>query len=112
MKRRAVRAATAIAAVSAVAAAARNNVDTMGVAFNATIVSERADAPGTCADTSADGGCSFYDPAIAAGIDAARSAGAKVINLSLGGSAPGTTLLNAMQRAVNAGQSIDFYRVD
>jgi hypothetical protein len=75
----------------------------MGVAFDAKIVSERADAPGTCTDTSADGGCSFYDPAIAAGIDAARLAGAKVINLSLGGSAPGTTLLNAMQRAVNAG---------
>ena len=35
-------------------------------------------------------GCSFFDPAIAAGIDAARMAGAKVINLSLGGSAPGT----------------------
>src|SRR6185369_13906522 len=40
---------------------------------------------------------------IAAGIDAARLAGAKVINLSLGGSSPGTTLLAAMQRAVNAG---------
>src|SRR6185369_6279494 len=40
---------------------------------------------------------------IAAGIDAARLAGAKVINLSLGGSSPGSTLLAAMQRAVNAG---------
>ena len=34
-------------------------------------------------------GCKFFDDAIAAGIDAARVAGAKVINLSLGGSAPG-----------------------
>jgi hypothetical protein len=87
-------------AVSAVAAAARNNSNTMGVAFNATIVSERADDPGSCATKD---GCSFYDPAIAAGIDAARLAGAKVINLSLGGSAPGTDLLAALQRAVNAG---------
>jgi hypothetical protein len=87
-------------AVSAVAAAARNNSGTMGVAFNATIVSERADSPGSCSGTD---GCQFYDPAIASGIDAARLAGAKVINLSLGGSAPGGTLINAMQRAVNAG---------
>jgi subtilisin family serine protease len=87
-------------AVSAVAAAARNNSNTMGVAFDATIVSERADDPGSCA---AKDGCSFYDPAIAAGIDAARQAGARVINLSLGGSTPGATLLAAMQRAVNAG---------
>jgi hypothetical protein len=90
-------------AVSAVAAAARNNSNTLGVAFDATIVSERADSPGTCADTSANGGCSFFDNAIAAGIDNARVAGVKVINLSLGGSSPGNTLLAAMQRAVNAG---------
>ena len=32
-----------------------------------------------------------------------RLAGAKVINLSLGGSAPGSQLMSAMQRAVNAG---------
>ena len=87
-------------AVSAVAAAARNGSNTMGVAFDATIVSLRADNPGTCADTD---GCKFYDSAIAAGIDAARLAGAKVINLSLGGSTPGSQLLAAMQRAVNAG---------
>ena len=90
-------------AVSAVAAGARNDANTMGVAFDATIISERADQPGSCADTSPDGGCSFYDGAIAAGIDAARTAGAKVINMSLGGSTPGSTLISAMQRAVNAG---------
>ena len=88
-------------AVSAVAAAARNGSNTMGVAFNATIVSERADDPGSCA-TDKDG-CQFFDPGIAAGIDAARSAGVKVINLSLGGSSPGPQLMTAMQRAVNAG---------
>ncbi len=87
-------------AVSAVAAAARNGSGTLGVAFNATIVSERADQPGSC--TQKDG-CAFYDDAIAAELDAARQAGAKVINLSLGGSQPGSQLLSAMQRAVNAG---------
>ena len=72
----------------------------MGVAFDATIVNLRADKPGTCATKD---GCTFYDDAIAAGIDAARAAGAQVINLSLGGSTPGHELLAAMQRAVNAG---------
>lgn len=91
-------------AVSAVAAAAKNDVYMHGVAFDATILSFRADTPGTCADTDPDnGGCSFGDTAIAAGVDAARNAGARVINLSLGGSAPGTSLLAAMGRAVNAG---------
>lgn len=87
-------------AVSAVAAAARDGSNTMGVAFEASLVSMRADKPGTCATSD---GCAFYEDAIAAGIDAARIAGAKVINLSLGGSAPGSQLLAAMQRAVNAG---------
>ena len=36
-------------AVSSVAAGGRNGVNTMGVAFNATIVSMRADDPGSCA---------------------------------------------------------------
>ncbi len=36
-------------AVTAVAAAARNGQNTMGVAFDATIVSERADESGSCA---------------------------------------------------------------
>jgi hypothetical protein len=72
----------------------------MGVAFGATIVSERADSPGSCSQSN---GCQFFDPAIAAGIDAARVAGAKVINLSLGGSSPSSNLLSAMQRAVSAG---------
>lgn len=87
-------------AVTAVAAAARNGSNTMGVAFGATIVSERADQPGSC---SGSGGCQFNDSAIAAGIDAARTAGVKVINLSLGGTTPGSDVISAMQRAVNAG---------
>ena len=87
-------------AVSAVAAAARDGANTHGVAFDAIIVSLRADKPGTC---SSKDGCAFYDDAIAKGIDAAREAGAKVINLSLGGSTPSSLLLAAMQRAVEAG---------
>ena len=89
-------------AVAATAAAARNDSQNVGIAFDATIISLRADSPGTCTDPNGDG-CSFYDTAIAAGVDAARVAGAKVINMSLGGSPPDSTLLAAMQRAVNAG---------
>src|SRR5204863_8639318 len=74
-----------------------------GVAFDATIISMRADEPGTCADKSEDGGCQFFDSAITAGIDAARLAGARVINMSLGGSAPGSALMAAIGRAVGAG---------
>jgi hypothetical protein len=87
-------------AVTATAAAARNDAQNVGVAFDATILSFRADAPGSCASSD---GCEFFDSAIASGINAARTAGAKVINLSLGGSSPGSTLLTAMQNAVNAG---------
>jgi hypothetical protein len=87
-------------AVAGVAAGARDNSNSMGIAFGATIVSERADSVGSCASTD---GCQFYDDGISAGIDAARLAGARVINLSLGGSTPSPQLLSAMQRAVNAG---------
>ncbi|MEO7814773.1 MAG: S8 family peptidase [Sphingomicrobium sp.] len=87
-------------AVTAVIAGAKNDIGTHGVAFDATIVSLRADDPGSCATSD---GCNFFDSAIAAGIDAATTAGVRVINLSLGGSAPNQTLLSAMQRAVNAG---------
>jgi hypothetical protein len=87
-------------AVTATAAAARNDAQNMGVAFNATILSFRADSPGSCAT---EDGCEFFDSAIAQGLDAARVAGAKVINMSLGGSAPNGQLMAAMQRAVDAG---------
>jgi hypothetical protein len=87
-------------AVTATAAAARNDAQNVGVAFDATILSFRADDPGSC---SSSDGCAFFDNAIAQGVDAARLAGAKVINLSLGGSAPGSQLMSAMQRAVSAG---------
>ena len=87
-------------AVAAVAAAGRNDLGIHGVAFDAAIVSLRADQPGSC---ESEDGCAFYDNALAAGVDAARLAGARVINMSLGGSSPSNSLLNAMQRAVNSG---------
>jgi hypothetical protein len=87
-------------AVAATIGAARNSLENVGVAFNSTIVALRADEPGSCASTD---GCNFYDDAIARGVDAARNAGAKVINMSLGGDPPSTQLLNAIGRAVNAG---------
>lgn len=90
-------------AVSAVIAANRDGSNMHGVAFDSTIVSFRADRPGSCAETGDDGGCKFHDGAIASGVDGARLAGAKVINLSLGGSTPSSTLLSAMRRAVDAG---------
>ncbi|MBB3955487.1 S8 family peptidase [Novosphingobium sediminicola] len=87
-------------AVAQVAAAARNGVGVMGMAFNATIAAMRVDTAGSCA-TSA--GCSFSDNAIAAGITAAIAAGAKVINLSLGGSSPNANITNAIASAASAG---------
>lgn len=90
-------------AVSAVAAAARNNAATHGVAFDSTIISLRADTPGTCATTGEDEGCKFSDSAVAVAVDRARVGGARVINLSMGGGYPNSSLLSAMSRAVNAG---------
>ena len=82
------------------AAAARDTNGVMGMAFNSTILMYRADAPGSCVTS---GGCSFDDTLIATGIDRAVSNGAKVINLSLGGSAPSTGVTAALARAASAG---------
>jgi hypothetical protein len=90
-------------AVSGVIAANKNNSGMHGVAFDSTIVMMRADTPGSCLDTSADGGCSFDDRDIATGINAAVAAGVKVINMSLGGSPPTGQLMTALQNAVASG---------
>jgi subtilisin family serine protease len=87
-------------AVALVAAAARNNVGIMGIAYNATIAAFRADTAGSCA-TSAD--CSFANTDIAAGVNAAIAAEARVINLSLGGRAPGSSVTAAIARASASG---------
>lgn len=92
--------------VALTAAAARNDLGILGIAFNATIAMFRADTVGTCATyvkTDPDSGCSFSDSAIAAGVKAAISGGAKVINLSLGGTTPAIELINAIADAAAAG---------
>ncbi|MBO9621425.1 MAG: S8 family serine peptidase [Sphingomonas sp.] len=90
-------------AVAFTIAGRRNDAGTHGVAFDAQLIVTRADSPGSCADTSADGGCSFGDDAIAAGLDAARTGGARVVNISLGGDPPTQPLLQAIDRATAAG---------
>ncbi len=90
-------------AVAGVIAAARDDKWMHGVAFDSTIIALRADTPGSCATTGEDEGCKFGDSAIARGVDAAVAAGARVINMSLGGSPPGSGLMFAIGRAVSAG---------
>lgn len=85
----------------------RNDVGSQGVAYNAELVVLRADSPGSCAAANAsadtEDGCSFYDDDIADGIDAARLAGVRVINISLGGGTPSQSVLTALSRATAAG---------
>lgn len=90
--------------VALVAAAARDNTGVAGIAYGATIAAFRADSPGTCANASASSdGCTFKDSSIAAGINRAVSAGAAVINLSLGGDPPSAGLISAVRAASAAG---------
>lgn len=92
--------------VALVAAAARNGEGIMGIAFDSTILALRADEPGTCAafdPADSSSGCSFLDSDIARGIDAAVTAGVRVVNLSMGGSYPAQGLLSAVERAAAAG---------
>ncbi|WP_206237872.1 S8 family peptidase [Novosphingobium terrae] len=86
--------------VALVAAAARNNSGIMGMAYGATVAAFRADTAGSCASS---GGCTFSDTDIASGVNAAINAGAKVINLSLGGGTPSSAVTTAISRAASAG---------
>ena len=86
--------------VALVAAAARNNSGIMGVAYEADILAMRADSSGSCTTTE---GCTFFDSAIAIGIDRSVQNGAKVINISLGGSSPNNAVRSAVARAAAAG---------
>lgn len=85
--------------VAAVAAGARNTIGTHGVAFDADLLIARADNNQPCTDD----GCTYLDDDIADGIDLATSAGARVVNLSLGGSPANARLAGAVRRATAAG---------
>ncbi|MGB3723362.1 MAG: S8 family peptidase, partial [Pacificimonas sp.] len=85
--------------VAGVIAAAANGRFNQGVAPLATIVAQRADDPGSC---DGEDGCNYPDVNIAAGIDNARVAGARVINVSLGGSEAFPVLRRAIDRATAA----------
>ena len=88
-------------AVAGILAAARNNSEIMGVAFDSTVMALRADQAGTCADTD---GCSFSDSDIAAALNQATDHGARVVNISLGGAGGiSPSLQQAVDRATRAG---------
>jgi hypothetical protein len=92
--------------VALVAAAARDGIGVLGMAFDAIIAMFRADSIGTCAvndPDNPDDGCKLADSDIAQGIDRAVAAGARVINLSLGGTTPSTGVRAAVSRAARAG---------
>ena len=92
--------------IALIAAAARNGSGILGIAFDATIQALRIDAPGSCATQTAsdpNSGCKFTDDSIAAGVNRAVDAGARVINLSIGGSNINANLRAAIARAASAG---------
>ncbi|MBW0144090.1 S8 family peptidase [Sphingomicrobium clamense] len=89
-------------AVSAVAAANADGNDMLGVAFEASIVSLRADEVDSCTGEG-EADCEFFDRHIAAGVDRAVLAGASVINMSLGGGGASSQLIASLQAAADAG---------
>ena len=91
-------------AVAFIAAGRRNGVGTSGVAFDASLGVFRADTPGSCGtDPMTAQACQFSTDAIANGVDAARLAGARVINLSLETSSLPQTVIDAIDRATASG---------
>ena len=92
--------------VAGVLASRFNGLGTVGVAYQSSVLSVRADTPGTCAaaTSTGDSSCTFSATNLASGIDYAVAHGAKIINLSLGGDGPqGAQFEAAMTRAVAAG---------
>ena len=93
--------------VTRVIAAAKDDRDVHGIAYNATILALRADQAGSCTTAAPDkdaASCSFFDTSIAAGVNRAVDNGARVINISLGGAGgASTTLRAAINRATLAG---------
>lgn len=87
-------------AVSATIAANRDGSRTLGVAFEATIISLNTANPNDCDE---EDGCDHRDSDIAAALDVARLNGARVVNISLGGDGAAPILLEAVNRATSAG---------
>ncbi|PZU58033.1 MAG: peptidase S8 [Sphingobium sp.] len=92
--------------VATILAAARNDQVVMGMAWGATIMALRTDTPGSCAARAAnatESTCSHNTDAITQALDHARTNGARVVNISLGGDAAPANLLAAVSRATAAG---------
>ncbi|WP_353198940.1 S8 family peptidase [Sandarakinorhabdus sp.] len=85
--------------VAGAAVAARNGSGIHGIAPLATLLALRADTPGSCNDE----GCTYASSAIAAGLDAAIAGGARVVNVSLGGTTTTSGLRAAAGRVSSAG---------
>lgn len=95
-------------AVSEVLLGGKNDSQVHGVAFGATLLVLRTDTPGSCtavpaAGSTDEGGCSHNDNAIAAALDGAVAARARVVNISLGGSPANSRLRAAIDQATAAG---------
>ncbi|MFC3712704.1 S8 family peptidase [Sphingoaurantiacus capsulatus] len=86
--------------VAATLLAARNDNAIQGAAFGATLLALRTDTVGSCGSTD---GCQHSDNSLARAIDVAVTSGARVINMSLGGSSANANLRNAIARATTAG---------
>jgi hypothetical protein len=87
--------------IATVIAANFNGTGTVGVAYNASILSVRTDSPGTCTTTD---GCSYNTNDLATGVDYAVAHGAKVINLSVGSDTQAPqNFQDALARAAAAG---------
>ncbi len=92
-------------AVSMILAAGRDGRDTLGMAWGAQIMALRTDEPGSCnAGTSA--ACRHPTNLIAGALDHAVANGARVVDISLGGSAATQDLRAAVSRATAAGTII------
>lgn len=87
--------------VASIIAAPYNDFGTVGIAFNSTILSIRADIS-DCQDVDDD--ICFRSSDLANSINYAVRNGARIINLSLGGESPmGALFENALQNAINQG---------
>jgi subtilisin family serine protease len=86
-------------AVAATAVANRDGSGIEGVAFGSTVISLNTENPNDCDKD----GCNHSSTDIAKAIDIARQNGAKVINISLGGADPSTSVNQALARAAAAG---------